>query len=63
MTYHYIKGARRWRRLTSGDPRGYRPNKGWDAEAHLIDHHPLTGRYFRYSQWWILEEFKGEWDE
>lgn len=59
MTYHYRHGTIRWRRLTSGDPRGYRPNKGWEAEAGLMDFHPITGRPFKESQWWIREQYTG----
>ena len=58
-TYLYEKGAVRWRKNPPGDPRGYRPAKGWDAEAVLIDYHPLTGRPFRVSTWWIRETYNG----
>lgn len=60
MTYHYEIGAVRWRKLTSGDPRGYRPNKGWDAVADLVDRHPITGYQLSTSQWWIREQCTGE---
>ncbi len=59
MTYHYIVGAIRWRRHTSGDPRGYRAAKGWDVEAMLLDYHPITGKNLKQSQWWIREEYRG----
>jgi hypothetical protein len=39
--------------------RGYRPPKGWDAEADTPEYHPITGRPIRY-QWWIKETFTGE---
>ena len=56
----YEVGAVRWRKLTSGDPRGYVPNKGWEAFAYSMDSHPITGKEFKQSQWWIREEFKGD---
>lgn len=59
MAYQYERGAVRWRRNPGGDVRGYRPNKGWDAEAMLIDHHPITFRPLKNSQWWIRERYTG----
>ena len=59
--YIYEPGTVRWRRFNSseGDVRGYRPPKGWDAEALTPEYHPITGRPIRY-QWWIKETFTGE---
>jgi hypothetical protein len=57
--YLYEIGAVRWKRLASGDPRSYRPNKGWEATAHFWDSHPMTGRTLRKAQWWIREEYVG----
>lgn len=60
MSYHYVYGALRWKRYTgTGDVRGYRPAKGWDATAHQLDHHPITDRPLKKSQWWICEKFRG----
>lgn len=59
MTYIYKPGAVRWKKLTSGDPRAHRPSKGWDATADLVDRHPVTGREFKVSQWWIREVYLG----
>lgn len=54
---HYLDGSVRWHRYTGkGDVRAYRPPKGWEATAHLIDHHPITNRMLRQSQWWVREE-------
>jgi hypothetical protein len=36
------------------DPRGYVPPRGTTAEADLIEHHPLTGRFLGRSEWWIF---------
>ena len=61
MSYHYLPGTVRWKRLTgSGDPRGYRPNKGWEACAMVIDYHPITDRRLKQGQWWIREKYKGD---
>jgi hypothetical protein len=54
--YQYPPGTQRWRRYTDpGDVRGYRAPAGWDAEAMVIDEHPLTGNPLAQPQWWIRE--------
>jgi hypothetical protein len=53
--YHYPVGTVRYFRLTGGEPRCNRPPAGWDAIADLTDRHPLTGKEFKTSQWWITE--------
>jgi hypothetical protein len=61
MTYFYEVGAIRWKHHTQGDPRGFRPAKGWSAEAMVIDDHPITAKPFKLgAQWWIKETFEGE---
>lgn len=58
MKYHYQFGATRWFRFTGdGDVRLHRPPKGWDAEAVMLDSHPITGKAFKQAQWWIKETF------
>lgn len=62
MSWIYVYGAKRWKRWNGyGDVRGHRPAKGWEAEAYLLDNHPITGKRFRYgrSEWWIREVFRG----
>ena len=60
MSYLYVSG-KRWKKWTGdGDVRAYRAPKGWEATAFLCDAHPLTGKKFRSSQWWIYERFVGE---
>lgn len=64
MTHLYEKGAIRWKRwpISAGDPRGYKPKKGWDASADILNFHPITGKPFprdNCEQWWIREEFRG----
>ena len=59
--YHYEIGAVRWRKHDySGDVRGYRPVAGWEAEAMMLDRHPITGVPFKEAQWWFREEYTGE---
>lgn len=61
MRYHYEPGAVRWfRHDGNNDVRGHRPPPGWQAQADLLDHHPLTGRPLPSSQWWIRESCGGE---
>jgi hypothetical protein len=36
------------------DPRGYVPPRGCDAQAGLIEVHPVTGRFLGESEWWIF---------
>lgn len=60
MTYCYEPGTVRWKRWTGGDPRAYRPNKGWEARADVLDYHPITDAHFKQAQWWIRETFRGE---
>jgi len=58
MTYHYVDGARRWKRFTGpGDVRLYRSNRGWIAQAWVLGTHPITGKSFKQDQWWIFEIF------
>ena len=60
MKYHY-KTAVRWFRWTvPGDVRCHVPPKGWQAQAHLLDYHPITDKHLRSSQWWIKEVFSGD---
>jgi len=57
----YERGAVRWRRHADEyDARRFRPAEGWDAFAHLLDTHPITGKQFRTSQWWIQETYVGK---
>ena len=57
MKYHYLR-AERWFRWTGdSDVRSHRSPKGWEAHAHLLDCHPITGKPFETSQWWVFEEF------
>lgn len=57
----YEPGAGRWRRHTASyDVWAYRPAKGWVASAYLLNTHPITGKQFRTSQWWIQETYVGE---
>lgn len=66
-TYHYVLtvGDIRWHRYTGkGDVRSYRAPRGWQAFAELIDYHPITGKKLGgtklpQSQWWIREEYWG----
>ena len=60
MTYLYEIGAIRWRRNPPGDPRGYRPDKGWEAQADMLDYHPTTGKPLKSAQWWIREIYTGK---
>lgn len=61
MTYHYIFGATRWKRWTgSGDVRTARAPKGWDVSAEIRDTHPITGKAFKHSQWWVCETYVGD---
>jgi hypothetical protein len=41
------------------DPRGYVPSRGCTAEASLIEHHPVTGKFLGESQWWMFLTTKG----
>jgi len=60
MTYHYVVGAKRWRRHNGTyDVRAYRPAKGWDATAVYLDTHPISGRTLSPPQWWICETYEG----
>ena len=49
--------AFRWH--SRSDPRGYMPPRGYTAEADLIEHHPLTGKFLDRSEWWIFLTLKG----
>ena len=61
MRYLYIPDTERGRRHDgAGDVRGHRPRRGWEAEAELLDVHPVTGRPLPGSRWWIREVFTGE---
>ena len=44
--------AFRWHGRT--DPRGYKPPRGYTAEAALIEHHPATYAFLGRSEWWIF---------
>ena len=59
MRYVYPPGTERWRRHDGEDDvRGYRPRRGWEAAAELLDVHPVTGRPLTDPpQWWIREVF------
>lgn len=61
MTYHYEIGAVRWKRVTWGDPRAYRPPAGWSAFAEILEYHPISSKPFKRpaAQWWIREEYTG----
>lgn len=62
MSWLYVYGAKRWRRWNGkGDVRSHRPAKGWEAEAHQLNCHPITGKKFKYEriEWWIREKFIG----
>ncbi len=60
MTYAYELGAVRWKRHNGKkDVRAHRPPKGWEAIADVLEYHPVTGRPFRFSQWWIREVYTG----
>jgi hypothetical protein len=58
MKYHYEVGTTRWLR-TNDDPRGHCPPKGWDAKADMLEYHPITGRPYHGSVWWICETYVG----
>lgn len=58
--YYYESGVRWFRWTGPGDVRSYRPPKGWEAFADLVDQHPITGKELRESQWWIRETFTGD---
>ncbi|MCC8998304.1 MAG: hypothetical protein LM522_02200 [Candidatus Contendobacter sp.] len=62
MTYIYRPGSERWRRHDGeGDVRRYRPRRGWEAEAELMDVHPVTGQPLANPpEWWIREVFTGQ---
>lgn len=61
MQIVYVRGATRWRRCNKpGDVRAFKPSKGWQADAVLLEGHPTTGKPFQSSQWWIREVFNGE---
>lgn len=62
QTIYYEPGAIRWRRYQgSSDVREYRPTRGWEAFAELLDIHPVTGVHLRNGpQWWIRETFVGD---
>jgi hypothetical protein len=60
VKYHYKAGSVRWFRHDGDhDVRSHRSPNGWDAHADLIDHHPITGKPLRRSEWWIRETFSG----
>ena len=60
MKYHYQNAIRWFRWDKDGDVRLHRPPNGWEAEAILLDNHPITGRAFRQAQWWICETFHSD---
>ncbi len=41
------------------DPRGYKPPRGYSAEAALIEYHPATGTFLGHSEWWMFLTRKG----
>ena len=61
MKYYYSPDTEiqsRWFKWTKNDEiRSYKPPKGWIANAELLDHHPVTGKPFKQSQWWIIEQY------
>lgn len=60
MKYHYEIGAVRWYKHDGKtDVRGVKKHQGWKASADMFEYHPITGKEFKYSQWWIREEFVG----
>lgn len=61
MSYVYEPGAIRWKRHTGDrDVRATRPPAGWWRQAMLIDRHPVTGRPFKFSQWWLRDVYEGK---
>jgi len=53
---YYVSGTVRYRRWHGNDDvRCYRPPKGWQAFAEVIDIHPITGKELPDSEWWIIE--------
>ena len=59
--YHYDVGTKRWRKHdNSGDVRGYKTSKGWEAFAHFVDNHPTTGRALKSGEWWFEETYVGD---
>lgn len=59
MKYLYELGTMRWLR-SNGDPRCHCPPKGWDANADMLEYHPITGKRFQMPQWWICETYVRE---
>lgn len=52
--YHLDQGIKTGRYIGKDDVRCYQPPAGYQATAHLIDIHPVTGEPFEQSQWWIF---------
>lgn len=63
MNYCYPLGSTRWKKFKPTKPnqdvRLYRASAGWAAHAEVIDCHPLTGKPFKGSEWWIKETYEG----
>lgn len=47
-------GMKAGRYIGQQDVRGYRPPRGYNASADLIDIHPMTGERLLQSEWWIF---------
>lgn len=61
MTWNYEPGSVRWKRWTSDrDVRLHRPPNGWEAQALVIDTHPITDKVLPRAQWWIRETYVGD---
>lgn len=48
------QGVKAGHYIGQDDVRRYEPPKGYCATAELIDCHPLTGKPFGSSQWWVF---------
>lgn len=53
--YYPANTVRTFRWTGDGDVRGYRPPRGWEAQAALADIHPVTQKPLKRSEWWVVE--------
>jgi hypothetical protein len=59
--YTYSVGSKRAKRWHGKfDVRLYRPQRGWRAEAVLVDLHPITYQPLKRSIWFIVETYEGD---
>ena len=58
---YWVPGATRWRKHDGKcDVRCHRV-RGWEVEAHELNHHPINGRDFPRGEWqWWFKETKAD---